>query len=182
MPCGSNSCRMYLEPHGPLFESSGRKYNELYCCIQILTIPAADFIGQTATSSSAQLQRAAWSEFISTVCWMTVYSAPSWQTAIVWNQPEKYGKDVLITSNQMSKTVLSFRCIGHKFSTHEEKLQWLQPPLCLQGGCMNSRDNELLRDSDKDDIFLNCKYCIWILQVKLTFFIRFYFIHFSRLN
>ncbi len=60
---------------------------ELYCCIQILTIPSADFIGQTVTSGSVRLRRVTWSEFISTVCRMTVYSSPSWKTAIVWKQP-----------------------------------------------------------------------------------------------
>ncbi len=54
-----------------------QKIYELYCCVQILTIPAADFTGLTATSDSAQLQRAAWSGFISTVYRMAVYGVPS---------------------------------------------------------------------------------------------------------
>ncbi len=91
MPCMSNSYWMYLEPHGLPFESSGRKY--IWSCCQILTIPAADFIGQTATSGSAQLQHAAWSEFICTVCQMVVFGAPSRETAIVWNQPERSAKE-----------------------------------------------------------------------------------------
>ncbi len=69
---------------------------ELYCCVQILTILAADFIGQTTTSGSARLWRAAWSEFIFTVSWMVVYSTPSWEIAIVWNQPKASAPNVAI--------------------------------------------------------------------------------------
>ncbi len=87
MPCGSNSHQMYLEPHGLPFESSSSKYIWIILLRPNTMISAADFIGQTATSGSAQLQRATWSDFISTVCRMVVYGAPPWETAIVWNQP-----------------------------------------------------------------------------------------------
>ncbi len=85
---------------------------ESYCCVQILTIPAEDFIGRTATShnlfyfQNANLfkawflrcgvnwriaRRRPWcdtlSECISTACWITVYSALSQETAIIWKQP-----------------------------------------------------------------------------------------------
>ncbi len=36
-----------------------------------------------------QSWHAAWCECISTVCQMVVYSVPSWETSIIWNQPEK---------------------------------------------------------------------------------------------
>ncbi len=81
IPCGSNSCWMYLKPHGPLFESSGRKY----IWIRLLSSNTDDSRSRFHRAD-CKLWRAIWSEFISTVCRMVVYSAPSWETAIVWNQ------------------------------------------------------------------------------------------------
>ncbi len=87
MPCGSNSRRMYLEPHGPLFESFGRKY----IWIILLRSNTNDFHSRfhRADCNLRQCQPwcAAWSEFMTTVCQMTFYDAPSRETTIVWNQP-----------------------------------------------------------------------------------------------
>ncbi len=60
IPAGCTSNRM-----GCRLRHLAENIYELYCCVQILTISAADFIGQTATSDSDQLRHATWSKFIS---------------------------------------------------------------------------------------------------------------------
>ncbi len=62
IPAGCTSSRM-----GRCLSHPAENIYELYYCVQILMIPAVDFIGQTANSDSVQLQCAIWSEFISSV-------------------------------------------------------------------------------------------------------------------
>ncbi len=87
--CGSNSCRMCLEPHRPLFESYGRKYTWIILLHSNTNVSRSRFHRAGCNLWQCQFQCVTWSECISTVCRMAVYSVPSWETAIVWNQPLK---------------------------------------------------------------------------------------------
>ncbi len=88
MSYGSNSRWMFLEPHGPLFESSGRKYIQIILLRSNTNDSRSRFHRADCNLQQCQPWCAAWSEFISTVCRMAVYGAPSRKTAFVWKKPK----------------------------------------------------------------------------------------------
>ncbi len=88
IPCGSNSHKTYLEPHRPPFESSCRKYIWIILLRSNTNDSCSGFHTADCNLQQCRPWCAAGSACISTVCWMVVYSAPSRETAIVWNQPE----------------------------------------------------------------------------------------------
>ncbi len=68
MLCGSNLCRMYLQPHGPLFESSGRKYIWTILLHSNTNNSHSGFYRADCNLRQRRLQCATWCECISTVC------------------------------------------------------------------------------------------------------------------
>ncbi len=70
-------------------ESSGRKYIWIILLYSNTNDFCSGFHRADCSVRQHQPQHATWSECISTVCWMAVYSVPSWETAIVWNQPNR---------------------------------------------------------------------------------------------
>ncbi len=91
MLCGSNSRRMYLEPHRLLFESYCKKYIWIILLCSNTNDSHSGFHKADYNLRQCHAQRAAWSECISMVCRMAVYSVPSVDTAIVLNQPYSSG-------------------------------------------------------------------------------------------
>ncbi len=87
VPCGLNSCWIYLEPHKLPFESFSWKYIWIILLRSNTNDSRSGFHRADCNLQQCHSQYAAWSEFISTVCRMAVYSTLSWETAIVWNQP-----------------------------------------------------------------------------------------------